>query len=278
MTTPRGAETANYPCQNSVVITISECNPNSGGGNRTNSVSVEEKRRKATLVVVRSMDSSMLSNGTLKSALAAVAEKLKGWNDEDAGGDYEILKRQDRYNIDGSPFDVAVALDWKSYHRHVFGEESVRVRQKRKKNFDGGSKKKEQKRSGREEQDGNFETALSKVPDPQSLVKSGKSVTLNQSSFEISVPPAAMLSFSHMNPYVSHGYTGVVGRGISAQATSWAGRSGRSRFGLSDVGTGRDSQRASEKKEAVSLEVVATPALKQVGKDNVVVDSRNLEK
>jgi hypothetical protein len=133
MTTPTGSDARNYPRHNSVLITISECKPNSGGGNRTKPDSVEQKRRDGTLVVIRSMDSSVLKDGTLKNSLAAALEKLKVWNDEHKGGDYNMLNRQDRFHIECSPFDVAVALDWKTYYQHVYTEESSFVRQKRTK-------------------------------------------------------------------------------------------------------------------------------------------------
>lgn len=137
MTTPRGEKRKNFPRQHSFVVTVSECYPNSGGGNRTKAEAAEDKRRNGTLVVMRSVGSSMLEDGTLGSAILALAEKLKVWNDGRRGGDYDILQRQDRVDVKGLPFDVAVALDWTTYFRHVFTEELSFAGDKRRKKSGG---------------------------------------------------------------------------------------------------------------------------------------------
>lgn len=137
MTTPRGEKINKFPRKHSFVVTVSECYSNSGGGNRTKVEAAEEKRRNGTLVVMRSADNSMLEDGTLTSAVLALAEKLKAWKDERTGGDFDILQRQDRYEVKGLPFDVAVALDWNTYFRHLFTEELSSVGEKRRKKSSG---------------------------------------------------------------------------------------------------------------------------------------------
>lgn len=123
MTRLRDEDSKKYPRQSSVIITVTECKANSGGGNRTKLQRPEEKRRDATLVVIRSAGSSMLRDGTLRSALLAAVEKLSACKDERSRGDDEALQQQDRFHVRGSLFDVAVAFDWKTYFQHVFGQQ-----------------------------------------------------------------------------------------------------------------------------------------------------------
>jgi hypothetical protein len=92
MTTLRGEDSNKYPRQSSVIITVSECKANAGGGNRTKLQSAEQKRREATLVVIRSTGRSMIRDGTLRSALSAAVEKLSTCNEERTGSGDEILQ------------------------------------------------------------------------------------------------------------------------------------------------------------------------------------------
>ena len=82
----------------------------------------------------------MLADGTLESALCSALEKLQTRNKLWNRGDYEVLQEQDRFYVKGSPFDVAVALDWKTYHRHVYTEKCSTVGQKREKRTNGETK------------------------------------------------------------------------------------------------------------------------------------------
>lgn len=123
MTTPVDENSSNFPRHNSFILSVSECNPNCSGGNRTKSDFVEEKRRNGRVVVIRSTDNSMLADGTLESALLAAAQKVKTWNEQRLRGSNHMMCQQDRLSVKGSPYDVAVALDFETYYKHLFTDE-----------------------------------------------------------------------------------------------------------------------------------------------------------
>ena len=129
MTTPTREDALNYPRQNSFFITITECTPNSGGGSRTKSISIGEKRRDRTCVVIRSMNNSMLADGTLQKALFAAYEKLRICNNgqtranqEHTWNNYHLLQQPENFDVESLRLDVAVALDWVTYYEHIFGK------------------------------------------------------------------------------------------------------------------------------------------------------------
>ena len=125
MTTLTGEDENICPRQNSVIITISECNPNKGGGKRTKGLRAEEKRRERSLVMVRATDSSMLRDGTILTALIAAVEKLKIRMEQVNKREYRMLEKKEQFDIGGISVDVAFAFDWRAYHRQVFCEGST---------------------------------------------------------------------------------------------------------------------------------------------------------
>ena len=131
MTTPVGEDRKKFPRFNSFIVSVSECNPNSGGGNRTKPDSAEGKRRDRTLVVIRSMDGSMLRDGTLRRALSAGVEKLNSWDSAWAGDFCDGIQQQERFDVEGAHFNVAVALSWENYHQHLFTDNLVPAHKKR---------------------------------------------------------------------------------------------------------------------------------------------------
>ena len=133
MTTPTSKEGRRFPRHNAVIITASECKPNTGGGNRTRAQSAEGKRRYRTVVTMRATECSMIADGTMKNAILAVVAKMNAAENDRTVSYWESLERQDAYEVGGIRFVASGTLSWKTHQRHVFGEEWKEASVKRKK-------------------------------------------------------------------------------------------------------------------------------------------------
>ena len=106
----------NPALKHSYIITVSECSPNSGGGERRNR-DPKKKHLKSTLVVVRSTKNELLHRGVFKNAISAIVKKLHRIDSDDHGG----LEQTHNYTVEGNEFDVGFAFDWDRHYEHIYG-------------------------------------------------------------------------------------------------------------------------------------------------------------
>ena len=140
MTTPESEEGKNFPRHNSVIITVTECRANVGGGNRTRVQSLEGKRRYHTVAAMRTTRNSMTADGTMKAALFAAAKKMTKAESMARANYWEELERQEPINVGVIRLAVSVALSWKVQQRNAFREEWTEVDESEKKEEDSAMK------------------------------------------------------------------------------------------------------------------------------------------
>ena len=148
MTTPTSAEGKFFPRYKSFVIHYSECEPNSGGGNRTK-INSAEKHRSRPVILIRPLDGSFVNDVTAEKIFALVWRKIKQCRGKLDGEDIVVSKRMECLEYEGWSSDIAVIDSFAEIRKYLF-ENGSRSGRKRKANVKGGLETKK-RRQDREE-------------------------------------------------------------------------------------------------------------------------------
>jgi len=119
---------ANIPENHSYIVTISECNPNTAGGDRKN-ITPDQKRRPRTLITVTSTNNRMLRDGTFRSAMQAIGAHMDG--NPNYGTDPRRLEDITRVQVNQDNFKVAFALDGSRHNRLIYNDLPTRWQTRR---------------------------------------------------------------------------------------------------------------------------------------------------
>ena len=135
MTTATTEEGKNFPRQNSILITITECRRNVGGGNRTGAQFAKGKRRYRRVLTVRTGKSSMMRDGTFRRGLAALVEVMRR-AEVDCKGDteryWEIMQKRCKATVEANRYVLSATLDWETQQELLFGDELDDVEEEKK--------------------------------------------------------------------------------------------------------------------------------------------------
>jgi hypothetical protein len=108
---------ANIPENHVYLLNISECNPNSAGGDRSN-ITADQKRRPRIVVTVATTNNKHLANGTLYAALQAIIQHMKQL--PNYGVNPQRLEDMSKVNVNQNKFNVAFAFDAGKYQRLLY--------------------------------------------------------------------------------------------------------------------------------------------------------------
>ena len=119
----------NIPENHAVILNISYCEPNTQGGDRRN-VTPDDKRRRVPVVTLAAMrGNKMVTDGTLRAALQAVANHCGPQVRGGPNPTLDQLEQMSTQRVDRGEFHVALVYDQAKYHTHLYGEVPSNVRQ-----------------------------------------------------------------------------------------------------------------------------------------------------
>ena len=126
MTTPITAEgLKKWPRTQTLIVTINECLPNEGGGDRASSKAGDKRRTNGTQVVVRATNGTIFNDSVAKNALMAAARKIQN----DASVEELVQESPVIPPNTANTYRVRYAFDKESYLDAVFGDVEADAKQ-----------------------------------------------------------------------------------------------------------------------------------------------------